>query len=66
MIKYKNADPTTPGEWIKPKRKYYFMQCCDCNLVHKLEFSYVKDSINRIKIIFRAWRSSKKEMNNNM
>ena len=26
------------GEWVQPKRSGYGMQCCDCGLVHRLEF----------------------------
>lgn len=39
------------GQWIMPKRKYFYEQCCDCGLVHKVEFKVVKR-----KILFRAWR----------
>ena len=50
------------AEWVKPKRKYYYMQCCDCKLIHKLEFNIIKDSLKRCKIIFRAWRVTKKQL----
>ncbi len=26
------------GEWVTPKRKGYKMACCDCGLVHRLDF----------------------------
>ena len=44
------------GEWVQPKRKYYHMKCCDCGLVHKIEFRLIKDSLKRSTIQFRAWR----------
>src|SRR5260370_20625783 len=27
-----------PGEWLRPKIKGYRMACCDCGLVHRLDF----------------------------
>lgn len=43
------------GEWVRPKRKYYYMKCCDCGLVHKMEFELLK-ARNGKQIQFRAWR----------
>ena len=25
-------------EWINPKKRGYLMKCCDCGLVHEIEF----------------------------
>ncbi len=44
------------NEWIQPRRKYYYMKCCDCGLAHKMEFRLIKDSLKRGIIQFRAWR----------
>ena len=30
-----------PGEWQAPKTNSYLMACCDCGLVHKMEFRNV-------------------------
>lgn len=30
------------SEWIKPRMKGYQMACCDCNLVHTLDFKIVR------------------------
>lgn len=30
------------GQWVKPVRKGYRMMCCDCGLVHVLNFKLVK------------------------
>lgn len=49
-------EPQEAGKWIKPVKRGYRMACCDCGLVHRMDFDYVKDSIGRVKIIFRAWR----------
>lgn len=51
-MKYKQVKS---GEWVAPKRKYYKMKCCDCGLVHKMEFQLAGTKNRRI-IIFRAWR----------
>jgi Zn-finger protein len=49
------------GQWVQPRRKYYYMQCCDCGLVHKMEFRLIKDSLKRAIIQFRAWRVNKRK-----
>lgn len=41
------------GEWITPSRLHK-MACCDCGLVHKLEFRIVKGQVT-----FRAWRDKR-------
>ena len=45
------------GEWIQPVRKGYRMECCDCGLVHVLDFR-----IYRGKIQFRAYREPAKKI----
>lgn len=54
-MKYK---PAKNGEWIRPVKKGYKMACCDCGLVHVLEFAHVPWGRGR-KIIFRAWRDER-------
>jgi hypothetical protein len=57
----KRREPLYPqveaAEWVTPRRKYYGLGCCDCGLVHKLEFRLV-DSWHGPgkKIQLRAWR----------
>jgi len=29
------------GEWIRPIRNGYKMACCDCGLVHRLDFKHI-------------------------
>jgi len=56
MPKLAGAYPQVhPGEWIKPKRRFYYMGCCDCGLVHKLEFKLMPVS-SGTGIFMRAWR----------
>jgi hypothetical protein len=35
-------EPETPDTWIKPVMNGYKMQCCDCGLIHELDFQVVK------------------------
>lgn len=46
------------GEWIRPIKRGYKMACCDCGLVHRMEFAHVPYGGGR-KIIFRAWRDER-------
>lgn len=39
------------GEWTKPVRSGYKMRCCDCGLVHKVDFK-----ISRGRVWLRAFR----------
>lgn len=47
-----------PGEWVRPIRKGYRMACCDCGLVHELEFKLIPHGKGK-KIILRAWRNER-------
>lgn len=49
MAKFKQVGP---NEWQQPIRKGYKMACCDCCLVHDMDFR-----IYRGKIQFRARRN---------
>lgn len=44
-------------EWVQPIRNGYKMMCCDCGLVHKLDFRIV-GKIKRF-IQFRASRDNR-------
>jgi Zn-finger protein len=45
------------GEWVQPTRRGYLMQCCDCGLVHRLDFKLVQYANGkRRKIRFRVDR----------
>jgi Zn-finger protein len=30
------------SDWISPKMTGYLMQCCDCGLIHEIDFKVVK------------------------
>lgn len=42
------------GEWVQPVRRGYKMACCDCSLVHRLDFRIYKGRIQ-----FRAFRHNR-------
>lgn len=41
-MKYKNE---VAGRWIQPVRKGYRMACCDCGLVHVVDFRIHKGRV---------------------
>ena len=50
-LKYANVNN---GEWQAPMANYR-MACCDCGLVHRMEFGISKSN----QFMFRAWRDEK-------
>ena len=44
------------GEWIQPSRNGYLTQCCDCGVVHRMNFRLVKKGSQR-KIQLQAFRA---------
>jgi len=44
----------TPNKWIQPIRRGYKFCCCDCGLVHKIDFR-----IKKGRIQFRAFRNNR-------
>jgi len=51
-----------PGEWAYLKLRGHEMECCDCGLVHKMDF-IVADMkgciLNNVQVVFRAYRKKK-------
>ena len=43
------------GKWIRPVSRGYKFECCDCGLVHRLDFDHIPFGNGR-KVIMRAWR----------
>lgn len=33
------------GEWFQPQMRKHLMACCDCGLVHWMDFRVVKDNV---------------------
>lgn len=52
MIKKKKLTQVKAGEWVQPIRRGYLMGCCDCNLVHRMDFRIENDRVQ-----FRAFRA---------
>lgn len=50
-IKY---EPFEDGEWMYPKRRGFRFMCCDCALIHEMDFKYEKG-----KILLRAKRDNR-------
>lgn len=42
------------GEWVQPIRKGYKLACCDCGLVHTMDFR-----IHKGRAQFRAFRHNR-------
>lgn len=40
------------GEWVQPVRRGYKLACCDCGLVHRVDFR-----IQAGRVQFRAFRA---------
>lgn len=47
-------DQPEAGEWVQPVRQGYKMACCDCGLVHNLDFR-----IHKGRVQFRAFRNNR-------
>lgn len=43
------------GEWVTPIMRGYRIKCCDCGLVHVLNFK-VKSTGKRTRVMFQATR----------
>jgi hypothetical protein len=54
-MKYKQV---YENEWVRPVRKGYKMSCCDCNLVHVLDFKLESYGSGK-RIVFRARRDTR-------
>ncbi len=53
----KRYDQPEAGEWVQPRRKGYKMACCDCCLVHVIDFRIVGDQRKRVQ--FRVFRHNR-------
>jgi len=43
-----------PGEWIQPIRRGYKFSCCDCGLVHRMNFR-----VRKRRIQFNVYRDNR-------
>lgn len=44
------------NEWVRPIKKGFGFACCDCGLVHSMDFKHIKWGKGR-KILFRIRRN---------
>lgn len=52
--------PQKNGEWVQPVPRGYKMACCDCGLVHVIDFRVIKYANGkRTKVQFRAFRDNR-------
>lgn len=51
-----------PNEWVYPVKRGYKMACCDCGLVHIIDFDHIKCGRGR-KIRLRARRDNRATAN---
>jgi hypothetical protein len=46
-------------EWIYPVSRGYRLRCCDCGLVHRIDFQVVADARGRLMTRFRVERDNR-------
>jgi len=51
------------GQWVKPTPRGYKMACCDCGLVHRMDFMvlhfHTAKRIPFAKVLFRVFRDNR-------
>lgn len=52
----KKYPTATDGEWMTPRRRGFMLGCCDCGLMHRLDFKLITMPNHGKKIQFRAFR----------
>jgi len=67
FIKHEVESPEDWSEWVCPNPDEYFMKCCDCGLVHEMQFKVAKyaegdecefvEDVN-LQAVFRARRTT--------
>jgi hypothetical protein len=45
----------TDGEWVQPQRRGFELECCDCGVVHRVNFR-----LRAGKVQFQAFRDARK------
>lgn len=48
-------DKPIANEWVQPVRRGYRMMCCDCGLVHRLNFRVIRWG-RGFKVLFQVFR----------
>lgn len=47
------------GEWISPVHRNYKLACCDCGLVHKVDFQVSFSKSGKPSVHYRVFRDEK-------
>ncbi len=54
------------GEWVQPVRRGYKLACCDCGLVHRMDFRVFRGRpqfrafrANRSTALMRRWQKAR-------
>jgi hypothetical protein len=59
-------DEPQAGEWVQPVREDYKLRCCDCGLVHRIDFRIKEGHIQfRAFLDNRATGQSRRHRRNN-
>jgi Zn-finger protein len=58
MAKEIVCEDTESGEWFHPIKKGFLLACCDCLLVHRVNFKVIKNG-NRDDIYVQFYRDDK-------
>lgn len=53
--------PVASGEWVQPRRRAYLLQCCDCGLIHRMNFRVLKNGRGAF-IQFQAFRATPQDI----
>ena len=57
-VQLAQGDLVEEGQWVQPRRHGYRMICCDCGLVHRVNFRLIKSvDGKRNTIQFQAFRT---------
>jgi hypothetical protein len=51
-------DEPEAGEWVRPVKRGYKMACCECGLVHRIDFDHIPWGRGR-RVIFRVFRDNR-------
>lgn len=42
------------GEWVTPKMRNFKLMCCDCNMVHRMDFRVIDGAVE-----YRVFRDNR-------
>ncbi len=54
LVKRPRFPKVSAGQWVQPKPRGYLMACCDCGLVHRMNFRIV--GVRKQRVQMQAFR----------